>query len=268
MNKDEEYYGRILPLFLACTFLFSIAQIEDLHAKVPSYRVVKTEDVSYGNVRRLNIRVSVPDHYSRTEVEQIAMVIVADVRREQRLNAISIMFFGPNTPPSGEWDIASVDWAPNGRWEDAGTVQPGDYWTFRYSVNYKPPIEASATKLELEPSGKLELEPSGKVGLLGTPLPVGATLEKVGHGDPRLGADPRGEQYRIEATAGEIVAYFNREMRNAGWGRLSLRPLNRHMPLDCPIYLSRPSLLFTKDGKTVGVLINHNGGTFTLLICQ
>jgi len=236
----ENMNSRILPLFLACTFLFFIAQIYDVHAKVPSYRVFETKNVSFGNVRRLNIRVSLPHHYSRKQVEQIVKVIVADTTHEQEVNAISIWFFGPNTSPSGAWDIASVDWAPNGRWADADTVKAGDYRTFRYTVNYKPPIEASATNLE----------PSGKAGLLGTPLPVGATLVERTAGDPQFGTDPR-EQYRVKASASEIAAYFYGEMPKAGWLKDGSS--------------SEGYLFFRKDGKMIVVIINCNGGTFTLM---
>jgi hypothetical protein len=96
---------------------------------VPDYKVVATRDVSIGAVRRLQVRVTLPRHYSRGAVEQAAHAIVADISKSQPVNAISVLFYGPGTSTAGVYDVALVEWAPNGQWSDAGLVRAGDYTT-------------------------------------------------------------------------------------------------------------------------------------------
>jgi hypothetical protein len=112
--------------------------------QVPQHRVVETKDVSFGVVRRFSVRVSLPQHYERSQIEQVAKAVVADLTAKQRVNAIMIFFYGPNADVTGVFDVARVEWAPNGRWEDAATVRAGDYSSFRYTVTYNPlPVRQS-----------------------------------------------------------------------------------------------------------------------------
>ena len=107
--------------------------------EAPAHSVVRTEDVSYGNVRRLNVRVTVPQHYEKSEIEAIARSVVAEITDRQKVNAISVMFFGPGVTTDGAFDVGLVEWAPNGSWGDAHSVRAGDYATFRYHVVHYPP---------------------------------------------------------------------------------------------------------------------------------
>ena len=136
--------------------------------------------------------------------------------------------------------MAMVEWAPNGRWGDSVSVRAGDYSSFRYSVSYNAPVPARATGLTR----------SKRAGLLGAPLPDGATLLKRRAGDPTAGRDPS-ERYGIASSATDIAGFFNREMPVAGWSRDGS---------------STQSALFFRKGKLmIGVLINSNGQTFTLM---
>jgi hypothetical protein len=82
----------------------------------PVYEVVATQDLSMGTVRRLEARVTLPEHYARDDVERVAQAVVADMTTSQDVNAISVLFYGPQTSTSGAYDVAMVEWAPNGRW--------------------------------------------------------------------------------------------------------------------------------------------------------
>lgn len=208
----------------------------------PAYRVVTTEDVSMRAVRRLQVRVSLPEHYSRNAVEQVAQAVVADMTKSQPVNAISILFYGPGTSTVGVYDVARVEWAPNGHWDEAGSVETGNYRTFRYSVSYTPPAAQS--------TASPALTPSDGTGLLGVPLPTGAQLTERTPGDPTLGRDPT-ERYAVSASAREIAAFFSQAMPAAGWAKDGT---------------SRNNALFFRKGELmIGVLINSSGGTFTLM---
>ena len=210
-------------------------------AQVPDYEIVSRQDLSFGVVRRFNLRVRVPRHYQREQIERIANAIVSDLSRTERLNAVSIMFYGPGDTVTGAWDVALVEWAPNGRWSDASTVRAGDYSSFRYSVTYRPPPAPTDTTSNLRSSRTR--------GLHGVPLPAGATLEKRGTSAPGSGRS-RWEQYRVAASANEVSAYFNREMPKAGWQKDGLS--------------SAYEIFFNKGNAQVDILINVKGGTFTL----
>jgi hypothetical protein len=195
-----------------------------------------------GAVRRLQVRVSLPEHYSRNVVEQAAQAVVAEITKSQPVNAISILFYGPGTSTGGVFDVALIEWAPNGQWGDAGSVRAGDYGTFRYTVSYKTPPPT--------PSGPSTLTGSNQTGLLGVPLPVGAQLTQRTPGDPALGRDPS-ERYALSATALEIAAFFSQAMPAAGWAKDGTS--------------TGTALFFRKDRLMIGVLINSSGGTFTLM---
>lgn len=212
-------------------------------AAAPPHRVVTTRDLSMGAVRRLEARVSLPQHYTRDEVQRVAQAVVADITGSQKVNAISILFYGPQTSTDGAYDVAMVEWAPNGRWSDAVSVQAGDYSTFRYSVSYNPPAPAL-------PSGASHLAGSNRTGLLGAPLPEGAKLIERTAGDPAAGRDPS-ERYAISASAAEIMAFFNEAMPKAGWAK------------DGPS--SPTSEFFRKGNLMIAVLASREGGTFTLM---
>ena len=211
-------------------------------ASSPDYKVVATQDLSMRGVRRLQVRVSLPKHYSREAVERVAEAVVADITRSQRVNAISILFYGPGTSTAGVYDVAMVEWAPNGEWPDAGSVQAGNYATFRYSVSYKPPAPTS--------TGSSTLKASTQTGLLGVPLPEGAKLTHRTPGDPASGRDPS-ERYTVSASAAEIAAFFNQAMPRAGWAKEGAS--------------TKTARIFRKGNLMIGVLINSRGGTFTLM---
>lgn len=210
---------------------------------VPDYKVVATQDVSMGAVRRLQVRVSLPEHYSRSAVERVAHAIVADTTKSQPVNAISILFYGPDTSTAGVYDVALVEWAPNGQWGDAALVQAGDYRTYRYTLSYNAPASTP-------PTGPATLTVSDHTGLLGVPLPSGARLMERTPADPALDRDPS-ERYAVSASAAEIAAFFTKVMPAAGWQKDGAS--------------TATALLFRKDKRMIGVLMNGGGGTFTLM---
>jgi hypothetical protein len=84
-------------------------------ASPPAYQIATSKDVSMGAVRRLQVKVSLPEHYSKNDVETVAQAVVADITKAQPVNAISILFYGPGTSTAGVYDVAMAEWAPNGR---------------------------------------------------------------------------------------------------------------------------------------------------------
>jgi hypothetical protein len=208
----------------------------------PDHEVVKIEDVSFGDVRRLQYRIRLPEHYQRSAIEELAHWITAELARQgESVNALSMLFYGPDSATDGFYDIASIYWAPGGEWGDADSVRAGDYSSFLYDVTYNAPRE--------KPAGSL-LAVSDTTGLLGVPLPVHAQLTNRVAGNPSGTADPR-EEYEISATAEEILAFYESEMPRAGWKKTG--PYSEFM------------IPFKKGNHIIGVIAHSDGGSFTLM---
>ena len=212
-------------------------------SRLPEYRLIRTEDTSYGRVIRQAVRIRVPKHYTKGEVERIARAVTSDITSRQDVNAVMMYFHGPDATTSGIPDVARVEWAPYGNWGSADRVQAGDYPSFQYTVHYNPPVAAPAPTA-------ITLTRSTERGLLGAPLPVGAHLIKRTEGNPSEYRDPT-EQYQIDATAGQIIEFYRKEMVKLGW---------RISPPS-----AETALFFEKGNLMLGVLTNKDGGTFTLM---
>lgn len=209
---------------------------------VPAHTVAARRDLSYGNVRRMEVRVSLPEHYDRSGVQRVADHLVAETRRADPINALSILFYGPNTSTEGAYDVAKFDWAPDGRWEDAGSVAAGNYSSFAWNVDYNEPrgnVEADA-----------QLTASSDRGLFSVTLPEGATLVDRTAADPARGRDAS-EQYSLNASDAQIEAFFIREMVASGWQKEG-----PELP---------GMLVFSKGGRKVAVLTSRDAGTFSLM---
>ncbi|TFG94640.1 MAG: hypothetical protein E4H11_06395 [Myxococcales bacterium] len=100
------------------------------------------------------------------------------------------------------------------------------------------------------PTIAASLTASGTAGILGCPLPKGASLSGRSHGAGGDDDHPT-ETYAVEAPAQEIVGFYEREMEQAGWHKTPVS--------------SELLLYFVKEEETVGVLIDREGGFFTLM---
>jgi hypothetical protein len=211
----------------------------------PTYKIVKVRDLPFmwqsRIIHRLDVRVVVSRHYQQGQVMSIAKAVVAKETQRHPVNAISILFYGPDSDSNGIYDVASVDWAPNGKWGDASSVESGDYRTFQYTMTYLSPSPPT-------PPSSLVL--SSKKGLLRTPLPRGAVLVKKFRGDASAGRDPY-EKYRINASATEIRGFYENEMAPEGWKKSGSS--------------TNYSLIYRKQELMIGVLIDKKGGTFILM---
>ena len=91
---------------------------------------------------------------------------------------------------------------------------------------------------------------SHEKGLLGAPLPEGARLLERHPGDPASSRDPS-ERYSLSASADELAAFFDRAMPMVGWTKQGTS--------------TSTALIFRKGPLMLGVIINSNGGAFSLM---
>ena len=103
---------------------------------VPEYKVHRVEEANFGRAKRLVYRIEVPDIYSESQGQIIAKHVVESKHMKNDLvNAVSFLFYFPVADPNGRAD-GSIDWAPDGKWADATTVQTGDYSNFRFETQF------------------------------------------------------------------------------------------------------------------------------------
>jgi len=74
----------------------------------------------------------------------IAQQVVNSIISTKQVNAIGVFFWGPESAIGHGWAAASVDWAPEGRWEKADTVETGDYSKHRFRVVFNRTAELAA----------------------------------------------------------------------------------------------------------------------------
>lgn len=99
-----------------------------------AYRIVIVEDVSFANVKRLAVRISIPKQTSKDEMLNMARFEVERMK-DRKVNAIGFFFYFEGNDTNGIAD-AKVDWAPEGDWAKADSVKTGDYSKHRFSEMY------------------------------------------------------------------------------------------------------------------------------------
>ena len=92
-----------------------------------TYEIADREDVSFGATVLIDYRVSVSGPLTERELRRIAQEIIDDETSQQDVNAIGFYFYLPGTDTTGVFTAGGADWAPDGDWESADTVQAGDY---------------------------------------------------------------------------------------------------------------------------------------------
>ena len=92
-----------------------------------TYEVADREDVSFGATVRVVYRVTVSRPLSEADLRAISEELIFDETGQQDVNAIGFFFYLPGTDTNGAYTAGVADWAPDGDWAKADTVQAGDY---------------------------------------------------------------------------------------------------------------------------------------------
>jgi hypothetical protein len=138
-DGTEGWVGSTLVELIQLTESDSVSQISqsnlDLQS-VPDYRV---EDISFLDVPRYSLFTTVPSPISVEEVKAVCTLILEDFKQQHSFNAITIFVSDTDVPING-YTIARCDYAPNGVWSDADTVETGDYSTHRFTYALQPKL--------------------------------------------------------------------------------------------------------------------------------
>lgn len=88
---------------------------------VPQHTVVSTEDLSYATVVRKSYRVRVPKEMTKQELTAISDDIVRQATSRQKIKAIVIFYYLPDSDTNGAFTAGKGMWAPGGDWSKAST---------------------------------------------------------------------------------------------------------------------------------------------------
>lgn len=131
------------PTTTATPTTTTVSQIQTTTANIqppahtPDYEIDSTENLSYLGVVRIEVHVKTEKQaaqLSDAQLRRISQDIVASKASETKLNAVTVFFWKENAVVGAQQASATVDWAPNGEWSNAGDVKPGEYSTHEYSV--------------------------------------------------------------------------------------------------------------------------------------
>ena len=90
-----------------------------------SYSIVANNDLSFGftatgeRVVRKQYRVKVPGEMTKAQLTTISQQIIAKATSREKVHAISIFFYLPESYTQGVYTAGKAIWAPGGEWGDA-----------------------------------------------------------------------------------------------------------------------------------------------------
>jgi hypothetical protein len=95
------------------------------------YMVVSRDPAHIGAIKRFALRVVIYQRLTKAQLMRLAEALYREAQEITPFNALAIFFYDyPQFVDNGT-RLGSVQYAPNGRWVDAGTVQTGDYSTMK-----------------------------------------------------------------------------------------------------------------------------------------
>lgn len=97
------------------------------NAMAESYRQVgPVEDKSYLGVKRISVRVIVPDGLSRQQLRRDLGALAIKYAEEHKADAVSVFAYRSQDKDiaTSAWTVGDAVYAPNGRWRDAGENAP------------------------------------------------------------------------------------------------------------------------------------------------
>lgn len=102
--------------------------------EVPAYTIARTEDLSFATVARTQYRVVVPGEPTEAELRAVVDDVIAKAKEGAPFNAVSVGLFASEDEIDGAYTLGVAELAPDGQWDKADTVDPGDYEAMKLTV--------------------------------------------------------------------------------------------------------------------------------------
>jgi hypothetical protein len=104
-----------------------LTEAESQTSAISKYEIVSIKNVSYGNVKRYDVRVRVEHMLSSTELKRVSEVIIEELKVKQPHNALALLYYLPDSDTNGFYTAGKAEWAPYGDWSRADEVRTGNY---------------------------------------------------------------------------------------------------------------------------------------------
>lgn len=134
MKKYSLFMVSMFILILGCAKEDTINQDQ---IKGIIYYIEKVQDVSYGSVKRYDLRVVVSQKVDLKQLETISKVIIRDFKKKKSFNAISVGFYDYKEYLNDAYTLGYTEYAPKGDWSKANTIKTGNYSSMKYNFQLK-----------------------------------------------------------------------------------------------------------------------------------
>lgn len=104
-----------------------LREFEPQTSGIPKYEIVSIKNVSYGTVKRYDVRVRVRHMLSRTELERVSEAIIEELKVNRPHNALALLYYLPDSDTNGFYTAGKAEWAPYGDWSRADESRTGRY---------------------------------------------------------------------------------------------------------------------------------------------
>ena len=113
------------------------------------YTIMRIDNSPQGKARRFTYHVVIVPGTTKRNMEQISLRVLEYAKKENPFNALAVGFYDYSVLIGHGFRFGRVEFAPNGKWNDASTVKTGDYSSLKM-VNYlkEPDWENALTKKE------------------------------------------------------------------------------------------------------------------------
>jgi hypothetical protein len=119
-------------------------------AAAPYRQAGSVEDTSYLGIRRFSIRIAIPPGHSRDEEAEALKEAAVHLAQREGANATIVFAYRPGDDTTRVYTVGRAIFAPNGRWEDAGSSAPKSVtidWQTVPSIDAPADSEHSASKI-------------------------------------------------------------------------------------------------------------------------
>ena len=115
------------------------------------YTIISIDNSPQGKARRFIYHVVINPGTTKKDMEQIALWILAQAKKENPFNALAVGFYDYPKLLGYGFRFGKIEFAPNGKWTDADKVKIGDYSKLK-AVNSlrEPDWENALTKQEVD----------------------------------------------------------------------------------------------------------------------
>lgn len=83
-----------------------------------NYDIEKEEDISYGGIKRTQLRIVIPSGLDKETVENNIKYSVIESYEKEKSDGISILVYEKGDNIESAFSVAKGDFAPNGKWEN------------------------------------------------------------------------------------------------------------------------------------------------------